>query len=52
MSIAVGDKRLNGSVSFTVVKVDKKNVYVKRSDDKSGSSYPVTREEFAGWTKA
>ena len=53
----VGDKRLNGAVSFTVVAVDKKSVYVKRSDapkkelsDREGA-HAVSRAEFANWSE-
>ena len=51
----VGDKRRNGAVSFTVVAVDKKFVYVKRSEESKkaladpAGAYPVLRAEFAGW---
>ena len=54
---SVGEKRSNGAVSFTVVAVDKKFVYVKRSDESKKSlaspenAYPVARAEFSGWTK-
>lgn len=51
----VGDKRWNGAVSFTVVAVDAKFVYVKRSDeskkalaDREGA-YPVSQSVFEGW---
>jgi hypothetical protein len=53
----VGDKRSNGTVEFTVVAVDAKHVYVKRSEESKKAlaeregSYPVSRSEFDGWTE-
>lgn len=53
----VGDKRSNGGVDFTVVAVDSKFVYVKRSDeskkalaDKDGA-HAVSKAEFASWSE-
>jgi hypothetical protein len=53
----VGEKRRNGAVSFTVVAVDKKFVYVKRSDvpkrelaEREGA-HTVSLAEFANWTE-
>lgn len=55
--VEVGDKRSNGAVSFTVVAIDAKFVYVKRSDepkkalvDREGA-HSISRSEFAGWEK-
>jgi hypothetical protein len=51
----VGDKRSNGAVSFTVVAVDKKFVYVKRSDEPKKSlsdpagAQPVSHAQFDSW---
>ena len=53
----VGDKRSNGGVSFTVVAVDSKSVYVKRSDESKKAlseregAHSVSRAEFAGWAE-
>ena len=53
----VGDKRLNGTVSFTVVAVDAKFVYVKRSEESKKSladrdgAYAVPKAEFASWSE-
>ena len=53
--VAVGDKRSNGTASFTVVAVDGKSVYVKRSDepkkalaDREGA-HRVPLSEFLNW---
>jgi hypothetical protein len=53
----VGDKRSNGGVSFTVVAVDAKVVYVKRSDESKKAlseregAHAVPKAEFAGWSE-
>jgi hypothetical protein len=53
----VGDKRSNGGVSFTVVAVDSKAVYVKRSDESKKAlseregAHAVSKAEFANWAK-
>ena len=53
----VGDKRLNGAVSFTVVAVDKKFVYVKRSEESKkaladpAGAHPVSLAVFSGWSE-
>ena len=53
----VGDKRSNGGVSFTVVAVDSKVVYVKRSDESKKAlseregAHAVPKAEFAGWSE-
>jgi len=57
-AVAVGQKRLNGAVSFTVVKVDKKFVYVKRSDEPKKSladasgAHSVPLSVFEQWAQA
>jgi len=51
----VGEKRSNGGVSFTVVAVDAKFVYVKRSEESKkaladpAGGHRVSKDEFASW---
>lgn len=53
----VGEKRLNGGVSFIVVAEDKKFVYVKRSDESKQAlseregAHAVPHAEFEGWAE-
>ena len=52
-----GDKRVNGGVSFTVVAVDAKAVYVKRSEESKKAlgeregAHAVPKDEFANWSE-
>ena len=53
--VAVGDKRSNGGVNFSVVKVTRALIYVKRSDGSkkelttAEGAHAVTPDEFASW---
>ena len=55
--VEVGDKRSNGAVSLTVVAVDSKFVYVKRSDEgrkalaERSGAHRVSRAEFLNWNE-